>query len=134
MTQKQITDMLYNGLSYEYAADNYDRDIRTYDLELFFDNLDGVSIEDEWSPGYMNFKDYLEVNELTEEKFFDKWLNIIRETKEGQKYINEVLDYQNNDVGEYIGFERAKKYTDEEIKEFLGIVGIRNDRRRSKKQ
>ena len=111
--------MLYNGLSYEYAADNYDRDIRTYDLELFFDNLDGVCIEDEQQPGYMNFKDYLEVNELTEKKFFDKWLNIIRETKKGQKYINKVLDYQNNNVGEYIGFERAKKYTDEEIKEFF---------------
>ena len=55
---------------------------------------------------FMNFKDYLEVNELTEKKFFDKWLNIIRETKEGQKYINKVLDYQNDDVGEYIGFER----------------------------
>lgn len=25
--------MLYNGLSYEYAANTYDRDIRTYDLE-----------------------------------------------------------------------------------------------------
>lgn len=119
MTQKQITDMLYNGLSYEYAANTYDRDIRTYDLELFFDNLDGVCIEDEQHPGYMNFKDYLEVNELTEKKFFNKWLGIIRETKEGQKYINKVLDYQNNDVGEYIGFERAKKYTDDEIKEFF---------------
>lgn len=119
MTQKQITDMLYNGLSYEWLEDNYDRSLRTYDLELFFDNLDGVSIEDEWSPGYMNFKDYLEVNELTEKKFFDKWLSIIRETKKGQKYINEVLDYQDGSVGEYIGFESAKKYTDDEIKEFF---------------
>lgn len=111
--------MLYNGLSYEWLEDNYNRSRRTYDLELFFDNLDGVSIEDEWSPGYMNFKDYLEVNELTEKKFFDKWLGIIRETKKGQKYINEVLDYQNDEAGEYIGFERAKKYTDDEIKEFF---------------
>ena len=119
MTQKQITDMLYNGLSYEWLEDNYDRDHRTYDLELFFDNLDGVCIEDEQQPGYMNFKDYLEVNELTENKFFDKWLSIIRETKEGQKYINKVLDYQNNDAGEYVGFKQAKKYTDDEIKEFF---------------
>lgn len=119
MTQKQITDMLYNGLSYEWLEDNYNRSRRSYDLKLFFDNLDGVCIEDEWSPGYMNFKDYLEVNELTEKKFFNKWLGIIRETKEGQKYINKVLDYQNNDVGEYIGFESAKKYTDDEIKEFF---------------
>lgn len=44
MTQKQITDMLYNGLSYEWIEDNYDRTWCSYDLELFFDNLDGVCI------------------------------------------------------------------------------------------
>ena len=119
MTQKQITDMLYNGLSYEWIEDNYDRTWCSYDLELFFDNLDGVCIADEQQPGYMNFKDYLEVNELTEKKFFDKWLSIIRETKKGQKYINKVLDYQNGSVAEYVGFESAKQYTDDEIKEFF---------------
>ena len=119
MTQKQITDMLYNGLSYEWIEDNYDRTWCSYDLELFFDNLDGVCIKDKQQPGYMNFKDYLEVNELTEKKFFDKWLSIIRETKKGQKYINKVLDYQNDSVAEYVGFESAKQYTDDEIKEFF---------------
>lgn len=119
MTQKQITDMLYNGLSYEWIEDNYDRTWLSYNLELFFDNLDGVCINDKQQPGYMNFKDYLEVNELTEKKFFDKWLSIIRETKKGQKYINKVLDYQNGSVAEYVGFESAKQYTDDEIKEFF---------------
>ena len=119
MTQKQITDMLYNGLSYEWIEDNYDRTWCSYDLELFFDNLDGVCINDKQQPGDMNFKDYLEVNELTEKKFFDKWLSIIRETKKGQKYINKVLDYQNGSVAEYVGFESAKQYTDDEIKEFF---------------
>ena len=119
MTQKQITDMLYNGLSYEWIEDNYDRTWCSYDLELFFDNLDGVCINDKQQPGYMNFKDYLEVNELTEKKFFDKWLSIIRETKKGQKYINKVIDYQNDSVAEYVGFESAKQYTDDEIKEFF---------------
>ena len=119
MTQKQISDMLHNGLSYEWLEDNYDRGHRTYDLELFFDNLDGVCIEDEQKSGYMNFKDYLIANNLTEKKFFDKWLNIIRETKAGDVYINKVLDYQNNSIGECIGFEKAKKYTDDEIKEFF---------------
>lgn len=119
MTQKQITDMLYNGLSYEWIEDNYDRTWCSYDLELFFDNLDGVCIKDKQQPGYMNFKDYLEVNELTEKKFFDKWLSIIMETKKGQKYINKVLDYQNDSVAEYVGFESAKQYTDDEIKEFF---------------
>lgn len=119
MTQKQITDMLYNGLSYEWIEDNYDRTWCSYDLELFFYNLDGVCIEDKQQPGYMNFKDYLEVNELTEKKFFDKWLSIIMETKKGQKYINKVLDYQNDSVAEYVGFESAKQYTDDEIKEFF---------------
>ena len=119
MTQKQITDMLYNGLSYEWIEDNYDRTWCSYDLELFFYNLDGVCIKDKQQPGYMNFKDYLEVNELTEKKFFDKWLSIIRETKKGQKYINKVLDYQNDSVAEYVGFESAKQYTDDEIKEFF---------------
>ena len=119
MTQKQITDMLYNGLSYEWIKDNYDRTWCSYDLELFFDNLDGVCIKDKQQPSYMNFKDYLEVNELTEKKFFDKWLSIIRETKKGQKYINKVLDYQNDSVAEYVGFESAKQYTDDEIKEFF---------------
>ena len=111
--------MLYNGLSYEWIEDNYDRTWCSYDLELFFDNLDGVCIADKQQPGYMNFKDYLEVNELTEKKFFDKWLSIIRETKKGQKYINKVLDYQNGSVAEYVGFESAKQYTDDEIKEFF---------------
>ena len=119
MTQKQITDMLYNGLSYEWIEDNYDGTCCSYDLELFFYNLDSVCIKDEQQPGYMNFKDYLEVNELTEKKFFDKWLSIIRETKKGQKYINKVLDYQNGSVAEYVGFESAKQYTDDEIKEFF---------------
>ena len=119
MTQKQITDMLYNGLSYEWIEDNYDRTWCSYDLELFFYNLDGVCIKDKQQPGYMNFKDYLEVNELTEKKLFDKWLSIIRETKKGQKYINKVLDYQNDSVAEYVGFESAKQYTDDEIKEFF---------------
>lgn len=119
MTQKQITDMLYNGLSYEWIEDNYDRTWCSYDLELFFYNLDGVCIKDKQQPGYMNFKDYLEVNELTEKKFFDKWLSIIMETKKGQKYINKVLDYQNDSVAEYVGFESAKQYTDDEIKEFF---------------
>ena len=119
MTQKQITDMLYNGLSYEWIEDNYDRTWCSYDLELFFDNLDGVCIADKQQPGYMNFKDYLEVNELTEKKFFDKWLSIIMETKKGQKNINKVLDYQNDSVAEYVGFESAKQYTDDEIKEFF---------------
>lgn len=119
MTQKQISDMLHNGLSYEWLEDNYDRDHRTYDLELFFDNLDGVCIEDEQKSNYMNFKDYLIANNLTEKKFFDKWLNIIRETKAGDVYINKVLDYQNNSIGKCIGFEKAKKYTDDEIKEFF---------------
>lgn len=54
-------------------------------------------------------------------KFFDKWLSIIRETKKGQKYINKVLDYQNDSVAEYVGFESAKQYTDDEIKEFYQI-------------
>ena len=116
MTQKQITDMLYNGLSYEWIEDNYDRTWCSYDLELFFYNLDGVCIKDKQQPGYMNFKDYLE---LTEKKFFDKWLSIFRETKKGQKYINKVLDYQNDSVAEYVGFESAKQYTDDEIKEFF---------------
>lgn len=119
MTQKQITDMLYNGLNYEWIEDNYEGTWRSYDLELFFYNLDGVCIKDKQQPGYMNFKDYLEVNELTEKKFFDKWLSIIRETKKGQKYINKVLDYQNGSVAEYVGFESAKQYTDDEIKEFF---------------
>lgn len=119
MTQKQITDMLYNGLIYEWIEDNYDGTWCSYDLELFFYNLDGVCIEDKQQPGYMNFKDYLEVNELTEKKLFDKWLSIIRETKKGQKYINKVLDYQNDSVAEYVGFESAKQYTDDEIKEFF---------------
>lgn len=46
-------------------------------------------------------------------------LSIIRETKKGQKYINKVLDYQNDSVAEYVGFESAKQYTDDEIKEFF---------------
>lgn len=113
--------MLHNGLIYEWIEDNYDRTWCSYDLELFFYNLDGVCIKDKQQPGYMNFKDYLEVNELTEKKFFDKWLSIIRETKKGQKYINKVLDYhyQNDSVAEYVGFESAKQYTDDEIKEFF---------------
>lgn len=38
MTQKQITDMLYNGLSYAYAANNYERDGDFYEKLKELDN------------------------------------------------------------------------------------------------
>lgn len=48
MTQKQITDMLYNGLSYEWIEDNYDRTWCSYDIEHFRDELDdGTLIEED---------------------------------------------------------------------------------------
>ena len=120
MNQKQITNMLHNDLCAEWYEDNYDRSLTYYDLDLFFDNLDGTSISDKKDEQHnINFKDYLQVYDLTEKKFFDKWLGIIRETKKGNEYIDKVIDYQNDSIGSWIGFKRAKKYTDEEIKEFF---------------
>lgn len=119
MTKEQISDMLHNELSFEWLEDCYDRSSRTYDLELFFDNIDEACIKSKPVNGYMNFEDYLKARKWSEKEFFDKWISIIRETKEGERYIDKVLDYQNDSIGKWIGFRRAEKYTDEEIKEFF---------------
>ena len=119
MTEEQISEMLHNELSAEWLEDSYDRSHRTYDFELFFDNIDEACIEAKQKNGYMTFDDYLKDRKWTEQEFFDKWLNIIRETKEGEPFVDKVLDYQQAHIGKWIGFERAKKYTNDELKEFF---------------
>lgn len=126
MTEEKRSEMLNNTLSAEWQEDNFDRSWRTYDLELFLDNLQEVCISEEEGgyPGcHLTFAQMLEKIKMTEEDFLNKWIAILREKKIGEwdgiALVNEVIDRQNDDIGRWHGFTRAKNYTDDELKEFF---------------
>lgn len=122
---------IYCDCAYLWEKDNHDRDQRSYDLELLFDNIDEGVID------YRKNADYCPCNKTVEEyvtehyegkmtvdEFLDKWLAIIRSTTvgkfDGYKLIDLCLDMQDSRVVyQYLGCRNADKYTDEDIREFF---------------
>lgn len=122
---------IYANCAYLWVKDNHDRDQRSYDLELMFDNIDEGCID------YRKNADYCPCNKTVEEyvaehyegkmtvdDFLDKWLAIIRSKKvgnhDGDSLIDFCLDMQDSsEVYQYLGCRDADKYTDEDIREFF---------------